>query len=65
MTTINDKDGEPIRRGDYVFMTISEEIGGHEGMVDKVVTSEEDAADEGVEDPPKVSFWPVNIMLPL
>ena len=52
MTDIKDKYGEPIRRGDHVFTPIRG--GRHEGIVDKIVMSEEDAAEEGVKRPPKV-----------
>lgn len=52
MTDIQDKDGRAIRRGDQVYTPIRG--GKHEGMVDKIVTSENDAAEEGVKRPPKV-----------
>lgn len=52
MTDIKDKNGEPIRRGDHVFTPIRG--GKHEGTVDRIVTNEEDAVEEGVKHPPKV-----------
>ncbi|KAL2111722.1 hypothetical protein VUR80DRAFT_9443 [Thermomyces stellatus] len=54
MTDIQDKDGRAIRRGDQVYTPIRG--GKHEGMVDKIVTSENDAAEEGVKRPPKVLY---------
>ncbi len=51
---IKDKDGEPIHEGDMVW---SPARGGrHEGKVEKIVTTEEEAKEEGVKHPPKVSL---------
>ncbi|EOA81181.1 hypothetical protein ACJQWK_07531 [Exserohilum turcicum] len=53
-TNIESKNGEQIQPGDHVYTRIRG--GRHEGNVDKVVTSEEEAASEGVKNPPKVLF---------
>lgn len=49
---IKDKSGEPIKEGDHVFAR--SRGGRHEGEVDKIVTSKEEAEKEGVKHPPKV-----------
>jgi hypothetical protein len=49
---IKDKNGEPIKEGDHVFAR--SRGGRHEGQVDKIVTSKEEADKEGVKHPPKV-----------
>jgi hypothetical protein len=49
---IKDKNGEPINEGDHVFAR--SRGGRHEGDVEKIVTSKEDAEKEGVKHPPKV-----------
>ncbi|CAJ2508852.1 Uu.00g138780.m01.CDS01 [Anthostomella pinea] len=51
---IKDKHGEPIREGDAVWTKMRG--GRHEGAVDAVVTSEAEAREEGVKNPPKVLF---------
>ncbi|KAF1975998.1 hypothetical protein BU23DRAFT_552007 [Bimuria novae-zelandiae CBS 107.79] len=48
------KQGEPIAEGDHVYTKIRG--GRHEGDVDKIVTSKEEAKAEGVRDLPKVLF---------
>lgn len=60
MASIKDKNGEPIRRGDQVFTPIRG--GKHEGTVEKIVTDEDDAAEEGVKHPPKVRKTPNPIL---
>lgn len=50
---VEDKHGEPINIGDHVYTPIRG--GRHEGDVEKIVTTEEEAQDEGVKNPPKVS----------
>lgn len=49
---LKDKNGEPIQPGDHVFAR--SRGGRHEGEVEKVVTSQEEAEKEGVKHPPKV-----------
>lgn len=49
---IKDKNGEPIKEGDHVFARWRS--GSHEGEVEKIVTSKEEADKEGVKHPPKV-----------
>lgn len=51
---IRDKYEEPIKEGDHVYTRIRG--GRHEGEVDKVVTSKEEAKKEGVKNPPKVYY---------
>ena len=53
---IKDKSGEPIKEGDHVFAR--SRGGRHEGEVDKIVTSKEEAEKEGVKHPPKVCTAP-------
>jgi len=50
---VKDKHGEPIKEGDHVYTKIRG--GRHEGNVDKIVTTEAEAKEEGVKNPPKVS----------
>lgn len=54
MPCIRDMNGEPIRRGDQVFAPIRG--GRHEGMVEMIMTGEEEAAAEDIPHPPKVSL---------
>ncbi|GAB1317898.1 Hypervirulence associated protein TUDOR domain-containing protein [Madurella fahalii] len=54
MSGLKDKNGEPINEGDHVFAR--SRGGRHEGEVEKIVTTEEDAKQEGVKHPPKVLF---------
>ncbi|KXX74793.1 hypothetical protein MMYC01_203295 [Madurella mycetomatis] len=54
MPELKDKNGEPINEGDHVFAR--SRGGRHEGEVEKIVTTEEDAKEEGVKHPPKVLF---------
>jgi hypothetical protein len=49
---VKDKNGEPIKEGDHVFAR--SRGGRHEGEVEKIVTSKEEAEKEGVKHPPKV-----------
>ncbi|KAH6615953.1 hypothetical protein B0J18DRAFT_438545 [Chaetomium sp. MPI-SDFR-AT-0129] len=51
---VKDKNNEPIQPGDHVFAR--SRGGRHEGEVEKVVTSQKEAAKEGVKHPPKVLF---------
>ncbi|KAL1955645.1 hypothetical protein VTO42DRAFT_8378 [Malbranchea cinnamomea] len=46
--------GETIREGDRVETKIRG--GRHEGMVERIVMTKEEAEDEGVKNPPKVIF---------
>ncbi|KKY39096.1 hypothetical protein UCDDA912_g00898 [Diaporthe ampelina] len=48
------KQGEPIEEGDHVYTKIRG--GRHEGDVEEIVTTENDAKQEGVKNPPKVLF---------
>ncbi|KAF2184451.1 hypothetical protein K469DRAFT_709213 [Zopfia rhizophila CBS 207.26] len=48
------KQGEPIEEGDHVYTKIRG--GRHEGDVEKIVTTEEEAKKENVKNPPKVLF---------
>lgn len=50
---ITDKNQEPIHVGDKVFTKYRG--GSHEGKVEKIVTTAEEAVQEGVKNPPKVS----------
>ena len=49
---LKDKNGEAISEGDHVFAR--SRGGRHEGDVEKIVTSKEEAEKEGVKHPPKV-----------
>ena len=49
---IKDKNEEPIKEGDHVFAR--SRGGRHEGEVEKIVTTKEEAEQEGVKHPPKV-----------
>ncbi|KUI72103.1 hypothetical protein VM1G_07939 [Cytospora mali] len=51
---IKDKDGQPIKEGDKVWTKARG--GKHEGIVDRVVTTEAEAEEIGVKNPPKVLF---------
>ncbi|KAK4099099.1 hypothetical protein N658DRAFT_517540 [Parathielavia hyrcaniae] len=51
---IKDKNDEPIREGDHVFAR--SRGGRHEGEVEKVVSSRDEAEKEGVKNPPKVLY---------
>ncbi|KAL8748335.1 MAG: hypothetical protein Q9184_007382 [Pyrenodesmia sp. 2 TL-2023] len=51
---VKDKAGEPIKEGDEVWTKMRG--GKHEGKVEKLVTSQEEAEEEGVKNPPKVLF---------
>lgn len=53
---LKDKNGEPIHVGDHVFAR--SRGGRHEGEVEKIVTSKEEAEKEGVKHPPKVGLGP-------
>lgn len=46
------KEGQPIHEGDHVYTPIRG--GRHEGDVEKIVTTKEEADAEGVKNPPKV-----------
>ncbi|KAJ4291282.1 hypothetical protein N0V88_006284 [Collariella sp. IMI 366227] len=48
---VKDKQGEPIHKGDHVF--VRSRGGRHESEVDKIVTKKEDAEKEDVKHPPK------------
>lgn len=52
---LKDENGEPIHEGDHVFAR--SRGGRHEGDVEKVVTTEEEAKEEGVKHPPKVHLF--------
>jgi hypothetical protein len=52
-----DKNSEPIEEGDQVWTRIRG--GKHEGKVEKIVTTAEEAEEEGVKNPPKVRRSPV------
>jgi len=51
---VESKQGEPIGEGDHVYTKIRG--GRHEGNVDQIVTTEQEAEREGVKNPPKVLF---------
>lgn len=55
MAELKDKNGEPIHERDHVFAR--SRGGRHEGEVDKIVTTEEEAKEEGVKHPPKVCYF--------
>ncbi|KAF2461520.1 hypothetical protein BDY21DRAFT_368717 [Lineolata rhizophorae] len=48
------KQGEPIEEGDHVYTRIRG--GRHEGDVERIVTTQDEAEEEGVKNPPKVIF---------
>ncbi|KAI9667746.1 MAG: hypothetical protein M1821_000563 [Bathelium mastoideum] len=52
--SVQSKEGEPIEKGDHVYTKIRG--GRHEGDVDKIVTDDKEAAEEGVKNPPKILF---------
>ncbi|GKZ31823.1 hypothetical protein AbraIFM66950_000713 [Aspergillus brasiliensis] len=54
--SVQDKTGERINEGDYVYTKYRG--GTHEGEVDKVVTDDAEAHEEEVANPPKVSKAP-------
>ncbi|KAK4160860.1 hypothetical protein QBC43DRAFT_347036 [Cladorrhinum sp. PSN259] len=54
MPEIKDKNDEPIHEGDHVFARARG--GRHEGEVERIVTTEEEAKEEGVKHPPKVLY---------
>ncbi|CAI7678457.1 unnamed protein product [Penicillium pancosmium] len=56
---IDDKHGNPIHQGDYVFTRIRG--GSHEGKVEEVITDEERAAEKSVKHPPKVSLTSIGL----
>ena len=49
---VTDKNSEPIREGDHVYTRVRG--GRHEGNVDQIVITEEEAQEAGVKNPPKV-----------
>ncbi|KAL2020300.1 hypothetical protein VTK56DRAFT_8528 [Thermocarpiscus australiensis] len=51
---VKDKTGQPIKEGDHVFAR--SRGGRHEGDVEKVVTTAQEAEQEGVKHPPKVVY---------
>ncbi|KAJ4392678.1 hypothetical protein N0V85_006886 [Neurospora sp. IMI 360204] len=52
---LKDKNSEPIHVGDHVFThSHGGNRGRHEGEVEKIVISKEEAEREGVQHPPKV-----------
>jgi hypothetical protein len=52
MPEVKDKNSQPIKEGDEVWTRIRG--GKREGEVEKVVTSDKEAAEENVKNPPKV-----------
>ncbi|KAF5724793.1 lipase [Fusarium mundagurra] len=53
-SNIEDKNTEPINKGDHVWTRIRG--GRHEGDVERIVTTAKDAEKEEVKNPPKVLF---------
>jgi hypothetical protein len=53
-SSVKDKDGKPIEQGDSVWTRIRG--GRHEGEVEQVATTEQEAKDANVKNPPKVSL---------
>ncbi|MCJ1285137.1 hypothetical protein MMC26_004475 [Xylographa opegraphella] len=51
---VTDKNNEPIHVGDGVWTKIRG--GKHEGVAERIVTTEEEAREEKVKNPPKVLF---------
>ncbi|KAH7043870.1 hypothetical protein B0J12DRAFT_742777 [Macrophomina phaseolina] len=51
---VTSKEGQPIEDGDHVYTKIRG--GRHEGEVEQVVTTQEEADEAGVKNPPKVLF---------
>lgn len=49
---IRDKHGQTIHEGDHVYTPFRG--GRHEGDVEKIVTTKQEADEEGVKNPPKV-----------
>ncbi|EEP78394.1 predicted protein [Uncinocarpus reesii 1704] len=58
---LKDKAGEPIHEGDPVETKIRG--GTHTGTVDKIVTSQEEAQEENVKNPPKVTSQAVVVWM--
>ncbi|KAJ5612815.1 hypothetical protein N7510_006009 [Penicillium lagena] len=50
---VQDKNGEPIMEGDYVYTRFRG--GTHEGEVKRIVMDDAGAREEGVANPPKAS----------
>ncbi|KAK6858601.1 hypothetical protein PG995_004510 [Apiospora arundinis] len=53
--SVRDKHGEPIQEGDHVYTPIRG--GRHEGEVEEIVTSDQEAKKEEVKNPPKVRIY--------
>lgn len=53
-SSVKDKDGKPIEQGDSVWTRIRG--GRHEGEVEQVATTGQEAKDANVKNPPKVSL---------
>ncbi|KAJ0108753.1 hypothetical protein J7T55_011244 [Diaporthe amygdali] len=51
---VQSKHGEPIEEGDHVYTKIRGVR--HEGKVEKMVTTEDEAKQQGIKNPPKVLF---------
>jgi hypothetical protein len=58
MDEVHDKHGQIISPGDHVFTKIRG--GRHEGEVEKIIRTEEEAEQEGVKRPPKVGSSPLS-----
>lgn len=59
MPEIQDKKSQPIKEGDEVWTKIRG--GKREGTVEEVVTSEKQAKEADVKNPPKVSRHPTDL----
>ncbi|KAF8457916.1 hypothetical protein BDZ91DRAFT_685650 [Kalaharituber pfeilii] len=55
---VKSKEGEPIHEGDHVYTPFRG--GRHEGDVEAIVTTQEEADREGIKNPPKVVFTSQN-----
>ncbi|KAK5122042.1 hypothetical protein LTR85_004288 [Meristemomyces frigidus] len=55
---IKSKEGQPISEGDHVYTKYRG--GKHEGEVEAIVSTKDEAAEEGVKNPPKVVFTDQN-----
>lgn len=58
MPQVTDKHSEPIREGDPVYTRVRG--GRHEGNVEQIVTTDKEAQEVGVKNPPKVRAHTLN-----
>jgi hypothetical protein len=56
---IKDKNSQPLKEGDHVWTAFRG--GRREGDIDKIVTNEQEAKEEGVKNPPKVTAQTISL----